>query len=211
MLDIFLVIAIVFALVLVVRPRAGLSGVGRAFVFFVLFLLPVTASVVGLQAQVEHAERTEFCLSCHVMALHGRSLRIDDTSLLVAAHYQGGRVPRETACFTCHTTYAMFGDLRAKLTGLHHMYVNYIKGPPPETAIRLYKPYNNRECLHCHAGTRLFEEGKIHRLEAGRIEKIRSNALSCVSSGCHAVVHEVANLGDSPDWAPPRDQAGGAK
>ena len=67
------------------------------------------------------------------MELHGRSLRIDDTSLLVAAHYQGGRIPRETACFTCHTTYAMLGDLRAKLTGLHHMYVNYIKGPPKET------------------------------------------------------------------------------
>jgi hypothetical protein len=26
-------------------------------------------------------------------------------------------------------------------------------------AIRLYDPYNNRECLHCHLGARSFEEG----------------------------------------------------
>jgi nitrate/TMAO reductase-like tetraheme cytochrome c subunit len=211
MLNVFLIIAAAAALVLVVRPRIALGTMGRAFAFLVLFLFPVTAGVVGLKAQVEHAKRTEFCVSCHVMELHGRSLLIDDTSLLVAAHYQGGRVPRETACFTCHTTYTMFGDFRAKLEGLHHMYVNYIKGPPPETAIRLYKPYNNRECLHCHTGTRLFEENKIHRLEPGRIEKIRNNELSCVSSGCHSIVHDVGDLGDTPDWKPPNDSPGAKK
>lgn len=211
MLTAFLVVSLAAALVLAVVPRLGLGTLGRAFAFLALFLLPVAAGVVGLQTHVEHAERTEFCLSCHVMALHGRSLRIDDTSLLVAAHYQGGRIPRETACYSCHTTYAMFGDVRAKLGGLHHMYVNYIKGPPPEVSIRLYAPYNNRECLHCHTGTRLFEQQKIHRLEPGRIEKIRANALSCVSSGCHSTVHEVSTLGDSPDWAPPADHAGDAR
>jgi hypothetical protein len=195
----------------VIWPRIGLGTVGRAFAFLALFLFPVTAGVIGLQTQVEHAERTEFCLSCHVMELHGRSLLIDDTSILVAAHYQGGRIPRDTACFTCHTTYTMFGDFRAKLEGLHHMYVNYIKGPPPETAIRLYQPYNNRECLHCHAGTRLFEKNQIHRLDPGRIEKIYRNQLSCVASGCHADVHDVGQLGDTPDWIPPPDTSGGAK
>ena len=157
---------------------------------------------------VEYVVCTEFCVLCYVMELHGRSLCIDDISLLVAVHYQGGRVPRDTACYTCHTTYALFGDLRAKLNGLHHMYVNYIVGPPAETAIRLYAPYNNRECLHCHTGTRRFEEGKIHRLEPGRMDKIRRNELSCVMSGCHATVHEVSSLGDSPDWAPPLDHPG---
>ena len=205
MLNGFLIVAAIGACVLLWRPKLARSAMGRAFAFLVLFLFPVTAGVVGLQAQIEHAGRTEFCLSCHVMALHGRSLRIDDTSILVASHYQGGRIPRDTACFSCHTTYAMFGDLRAKITGLHHMYVNYIKGPPDEKAIRLYEPYNNRECLHCHTGTRRFEESKVHRLESGRIEKIRNNELSCVMSGCHSTVHEVASLGESADWAPPED------
>jgi hypothetical protein len=173
--------------------------------------LPVLAGVLGLDAHMEHAKRTEFCVSCHVMALHGRSLLVDDTTLLAASHYQGGRVPRDTACFTCHTTYTMFGDLRAKLEGLHHLYVNYIKGPPPETSIRLYRPYNNRECLHCHAGTRAFEQGVLHRLLPGRMEKIRNNELSCVSSGCHADVHDVGELGNTPNWTPPIDKNGGTK
>ncbi len=211
MLNTFLVVAGLGALVLVVLPGAARSTVGRAFGFLVLCLLPVVAGVIGLSAHVERSKQTTFCVSCHVMELHGRSLRIDDTSLLVAAHYQGGRVPRDTACFSCHTTYAMYGDLKAKLNGLHHMYVNYIAKTPPETAVRLYAPYHNRECLHCHEGTRLFEEGKVHRLEPGRLERIRRNELSCISSGCHSIVHEVSSLGDSPDWKPRHDADGGVK
>ncbi len=210
MLNAFLIVAAIAALLVAVWPRTGLSAAGRGFAFLVLFVFPVTAGVLGLRAQVEHATHTEFCVSCHVMELHGKSLRIDDTSLLAAAHFQGGRIPRDKACFTCHTTYAMFGDMRAKLIGLKHMYVNYIKGPPAETAVRLYTPYNNRECLHCHSGTRRFEEGKIHRLVAGRIEKIRLNELSCVSSECHSVMHDVANLGDGAEWKPKADSQGDA-
>ena len=211
MLNGFLLVAAAAALVLAVRPRIALGTAGRVFAFLVLFLFPVTAGVVGLEAQMEHAKRTEFCVSCHVMALHGRSLLIDDTSMLVAAHYQGGRVPRDTACFTCHTTYTMFGDLRAKLEGLRHLYVNYIAGAPAENAIRLYEPYHNRECLHCHTGTRRFEEQKLHRLEPGRMAKLRDNSLSCVSSGCHSTVHEVSGLGDTPNWTPPNDSPGASK
>jgi nitrate/TMAO reductase-like tetraheme cytochrome c subunit len=211
MLTAFLIVAAILALALALWPRAGRSAMGRALAFVVLCLLPVAGGVFGLDAHMEQAKRTEFCLSCHVMTQHGRSLRIDDTSILAAAHYQGGRVPRETACFTCHTTYTMFGDLRAKLTGLKHLYINYVKGPPNESSIKLYEPYNNRECLHCHAGTRLFEKNQIHRLEPGRIEKIYRNELSCMSSGCHADVHDVGELGDTPDWVPPPDKSGGAK
>ncbi len=61
-----------------------------------------------------------------------------------------------TACYTCHTDYAMFGTVHAKLEGLHHVYV-YWFGTPMKP-IRLYQPYNNRECLHCHEGARSFED-----------------------------------------------------
>jgi hypothetical protein len=142
------------------------------------------------------------------MALHGKSLRVDDDSILVAAHYQNGRIPRETACFTCHTTYTMFGDFQAKLHGLRHVWINYVKGAPKETEIHLYEPYNNRECLHCHGGARRFEEGKVHRLEPGRMEKIRANQLSCIAKGCHDVVHEAGQLDGLSDWHPPDDKAG---
>jgi hypothetical protein len=42
----------------------------------------------------------------------------------------------------------MFGGLKAKLGGLRHIYVHYLGKPPQPEDIKLYEPYNNRECLH---------------------------------------------------------------
>jgi hypothetical protein len=205
MLTVFVIVALTLALALVVRPELGISIEGRAFAFVALLLLPVTAGLLGAEQQIEHSKQTVFCTSCHVMELHGRSLRVDDDTILAASHFQGGRVPRETACFSCHTTYTMFGDLSAKLRGLRHVWVNYVKGPPKETEIHLYAPYHNRECLYCHGGARRFEQGKVHRLEPGRMEKIRRNELSCVDKTCHGTVHEVGGLDGIPEWSPPPD------
>jgi cytochrome c-type protein NapC len=71
---------------------------------------------------------------------------------LAAAHFQNHRVPADEACYTCHTNYAMFGGMKAKIGGLRHIYVYYLGKPPQPADIKLYEPYNNRECLHCHAG-----------------------------------------------------------
>ncbi len=56
--------------------------------------------------------------------------------------------------------------------------------------VRLYRPYNNRECLHCHAGTRSFETPT----HLAMLDLLRRSEMSCLSSGCHEVVHNVANL-----------------
>lgn len=211
MLTVLLVLSMALALALVVRPQIGLTRAGRGFAFVALLLLPGTAALLGVERHIETSKSTDFCLSCHAMTLHGKSLRVDDDSLLVAAHFQGGRIPRDTACFACHTTYTMYGDFAAKLRGLKHVWVNYVKGPPKEGDIRLYSPYHNRECLHCHAGARRFEQGKVHRLEPGRMDKIRRNELSCISKGCHDVIHEVGGLDGLEEWRPPDDakSAGG--
>ena len=66
--------------------------------------------------------------------------------------------------------------------------------------IKLYSPYNNRECLHCHEGARSFEEGAMHNLEPATLPAIKSNKLSCISSGCHETVHDVANLSKQTYW-----------
>ena len=90
------------------------------------------------------------------MEPYGRSLLVDDPAYVPARHFQNNRVPRDDACFTCHTNYTLFGDYKAKLRGLRHVYVNYIGTIPKQ--IKLYDPYNNRECLHCHGGARTFED-----------------------------------------------------
>ncbi len=70
----------------------------------------------------------------------------------------------------------------------------------PKLPIHLYHPYNNRECLHCHAGARSFEEAAAHNADPKTLPAIKSNTLSCLSSGCHEVVHNVAQLGGVQFW-----------
>jgi cytochrome c-type protein NapC len=175
---------------------------GKILAFFPLFLLPVAAGSAGGWYHFEQSKRTEFCLSCHVMSDHGRSLYIDDPSFLPAAHYQNHRVPPEQACYTCHTDYTMYGDLTSKLRGLRHIYVYYLGDLPQPSQIKLYRSYNNRECLHCHEGARTFEEGQIHNADPAIMASIKSNELSCIGSGCHENVHQVAKLKDQKFWSP---------
>jgi hypothetical protein len=110
-------------------------------------------------------------------------------------------VPRDQACYTCHTDYTMYGDVNSKLRGLRHVYAYYI-GKPAQP-IKLYKPYNNRECLHCHLGARGFEESEAHNKEPNRLPMMKANQLSCSSTDCHNVIHRVDQLKDALFGASP--------
>ncbi len=185
--------AIALIVLLVLRPSLTAVRGGRILAFLAFLVLPVLATAMGISAHLEQSKSTEFCLSCHVMEPYGRSLQVDDETWLPAQHFQNNRVPRDRACFTCHADYTMFGDAKAKLRGLRHVYVNYL-GDIPEK-IQLYEAYNNRECLHCHAGARSFEESDLHkemRADQG------SNTTSCLE--CHDAVHNVGELEGKPLW-----------
>ena len=193
-----LVVTAGLVLAFAARPALTRDRGGRILAFLGLFVLPALTAIVGLAAHVERSKRTEFCLSCHVMEPYGKSLRIDDEEFVPAGHFQNARIDREEACFTCHTTYALYGDLKAKIGGLRHLAANYLATPPD--TIRLYQPYNNRECLHCHSGARSFEESDAHTETDTTLAAIRANRLSCLSSGCHDLVHDVHNVGKLPLW-----------
>jgi cytochrome c-type protein NapC len=186
--------------VLVLRPGLTTTPGGKTLAFFVLFLLPLVCLGMGTTYHIDHSKETQFCLSCHEMEPFGRSLMVDDPAHIPAAHFQNHRVPAGEACFTCHTTYAMFGDVRAKMHGLRHVYVHYLRTPPAPEAIRLYDPFNNRECLHCHLGARSFEEGAVHNADPDLLPAIKANKTSCLSSGCHEVAHNVSSLKDAKFW-----------
>jgi cytochrome c-type protein NapC len=184
---------------LVARPSLTASRAGKQLAFVILFVLPVVVASMGAAEHMRRSEQTEFCLSCHIMAPYGRSLYIDDPAHVPAAHFQNARIPRDEACYTCHTDYAMYGTISAKLRGLHHVYVQYLG--TPSTPIHLYVPYNNRECLHCHDGARSFEEGATHM---AIMADIKSNQISCLSSGCHENVHDQAHLSQMKFWQEPK-------
>src|SRR5215471_1544507 len=186
--------------VFVVRPGLTATQGGKVMAFLVLFLLPILCAGLGVSSELERSKATKFCLSCHIMESYGQSLRVDDPTYLAAAHFQNHRVPADEACYTCHTNYAMFGSMKAKMAGLRHVYVYYLTKPPLSENIKLHEPYNNRECLHCHLGARSFEQGAVHTADPGLLPAVKVDRLSCVSSGCHEVVHKVATLGKIKMW-----------
>src|SRR5689334_18828560 len=187
--------------VLVARP--GITGTrgGKILAFLVLFLLPSLCMTMGVSSELERSKSTEFCLSCHTMESHGRSLYVDDPTYLAAAHFQNHRVPADQACYTCHTNYAMFGGFRAKLNGLRHVYIYYLRTPPAPENIKLYEPFNNRECLHCHLGARTFEQGAVHNADPDLLPAVKAGKVSCISSGCHETVHNVSTLSKVKMWS----------
>jgi nitrate/TMAO reductase-like tetraheme cytochrome c subunit len=193
-------VSAILAGLLVFRPSISASRAGKILAFLAVFVLPVLAGAGGLSEHMERSKSTEFCTSCHVMQNYGTSLRIDDPSYLPAAHFQNNRVPRDEACYTCHTHYALFGNFKSKMRGLRHLYVQYLGTVPQQP--HLYEPYNNRECLHCHGGARNFEEGATHNAEDGRLDLIKSNKLSCNTTGCHEFVHGVKDLAGMKLWTP---------
>ena len=65
------------------------------------------------------------------MEAYGKSLRIDDPSYIPASHFQNNRIPRNEACYTCHTNYAMFGGVKAKIGGLKHLAIYYFGTTTP--------------------------------------------------------------------------------
>src|ERR1700734_2213793 len=199
-----IVILVLFSAVLagvfVARPTITISRAGKILAFGVFFFLPMFSLVAGMENEMQRSESTAFCLSCHIMEPYGKSLHIDAPAYLAAAHYQNHRVPADEACYTCHTDYAMFGKLKVKLDGLRHVYIYYLGTPPAPENIKLYEPYNNRECLHCPLGARSFEEGATHTADPATLRAIKSNSLSCLSSGCHDVVHDISHLKDSKFW-----------
>lgn len=183
------------ALILLIAYRPSLTDArgGKVLAFLSFFVLPILLTWVGTSVHLEHSKSTSFCLSCHVMEPYGQSLHIDDTSHIPAVHYQNNLAPRDEACFTCHTSYTMFGDLNAKLKGMRHVYIYYL-GTVPEK-IELYQPFQNRECLHCHNGSRRFEDQEFHQ---DIRSELASNETSCLD--CHSDIHDVAHLAELPMW-----------
>lgn len=191
-------ITILLLVLLIAKPSLTREPGGKILAFVAIFLAPALAVSAGGVDHLERSKRTEFCLSCHVMQQYGKSLHVDDSEFIPAVHYQNNYVPREEACYTCHTDYVLYGTLKSKLRGLRHLAVQYF-GSIPDT-VKLYKPYRNRECLHCHAGARKFLKAGAHRGEENFFPDVATGKRSCLEAGCHDVAHNVHELADVTFW-----------
>jgi len=198
MLPVPLIVALMAGLAIVALLFYGagaLTGqtVGRIVLLVGLVALPLLLSAGNISYGVHQSSTTGFCLSCHEMQRHGRSLFADNRQALAAVHYQNRFVDRETVCYSCHKDYAMFGDVKAKLNGLRHVWAHYIAGIPKK--IELYKPFPNSNCLHCHDDSRRFVEGLAHR---PIMEALYAGRTSCLS--CHRIAHDMAKVDADQLW-----------
>lgn len=190
-------LALLGALVLLFAgDRLPGSRGGWIAVVLAVCVLPAIATTSGTTYAVKASSTTEFCLECHEMGEYGRSLFIDDRTVLPAVHYQNRLVDRDHTCFVCHTDYAMFGDFKAKLNGLKHVWVHYV-GDVPET-FELYQPYPNHNCLHCHEDGRRYVESPVH---ADKLEALTNNEISCLK--CHNRGHALEQVEEGNFWLGP--------
>jgi cytochrome c-type protein NapC len=166
---------------------------GRVSLLAGLVVLPLLVTATSLGTGFHESSRTQFCLSCHEMQRYGRSLFADNRLALSAAHYQNRLIDRDQTCYGCHKDYALFGDVKAKLNGLRHVWVHYL-GRVPEK-IALYEPYKSRNCLHCHDDARRFQENPVHRPILG---ELYGGARSCL--GCHSVAHDMKSVDANQLW-----------
>jgi len=192
-----IVVTIILAGVLFLRPSITTGPGGKFLSLIALLILPALCIDGGMSMHLQHSEHTHFCISCHVMEPYGRSLYVDDPNYIPAAHFQNHRVPADAACYACHADYTIYGPLKDKLEGVKRIYMQYIGTPP--THLKIRGGYSNFQCLHCHGGARNFEQNAVHQ---ALMDSLKSNQMSCISSGCHDTIHNVSELDHAKLWRP---------
>lgn len=196
-LIVLIVLSIVVATIFLIRPSVTRAAGWRMVAFIGLCVLPALCVAAGANFHIQRSETTQFCISCHAMAPYGRSLYVDDPKYLPAQHFQNHRVPADEACYACHGDYSIYGPLKDKLRGVTRIYMQYISTPP--NPIRFPGSWDNNQCLHCHGGARDFESNPVHM---ALMSSLTSNQMSCLTSGCHDTVHDIASLSHVKFWSP---------
>ena len=192
-------LSIVLAAIFLIRPSLTSAAGWKIVAFIGLCVLPALCIVGGMNTHVQRSEQTRFCISCHVMVPYGQSLYVDSPTPIPAQHFQNHRVPADMACYSCHADYTIYGPLNDKLQGLKRIYMQYVSTPPNPAAIRIPGGFKNAQCLHCHLGARSFQENPVH---SAIIDSLKSNQLSCLSSGCHDTAHDIADQSHEKFWKP---------
>jgi hypothetical protein len=152
-------------------------------------LLPVAAYGIGFLYMAEESKKVEFCGSCHEpMSALVKSVREDDDALS-SLHYRRGRVPRDTACYQCHSGYGIWGAVGAKRAGLMHMLATVTGSYELPLEARRF---DINSCLGCHAHTEDFRAEEDHQDPEVQSELL-TGKIGCAGE-CHEVAHPETAL-----------------
>ncbi len=177
------VLGIVLIIIVLARDRNKLSEpFGKWVLLIVFFILSPIAYLLNFSVAIEDSKQVAFCNSCHVMHGYVNDLKDPDSEYLASEHYQN-RWVSEDQCFTCHSDYGIFGNMKAKMGGIRHVWAYYTGYKTP---VKLYGTYNNAICLRCHAPVIAFQEEEEHEKNAA---DILSSKMSCLGMDCHVRPH----------------------
>src|SRR3954466_1500037 len=98
----------ILAVLVGLRAHVTRSREGKMLAFVALLIFPAIAVWAGFSEQMDRAQSTKFCLSCHVMSEYGQSLYVDDRSYIPLPLSQTTPLARHHAFSPCHTTYTMY-------------------------------------------------------------------------------------------------------
>lgn len=152
-----------------------------------VLVVPSISTMFGTLLVFERAERVEFCGSCHeAMQIYVDDMRNPDSQSLAAVHYRNRYIPRNQ-CYTCHTSFGLFGTIQAKVAGVvdvHKYYTHTFQHP-----IEMRAPYGNDDCLKCHSGAVRWSAN-----HADIKESILSGQIVCLD--CHGTEHKAHAIAD---------------
>lgn len=185
-------VAVASTLTQVLRGRAN-GAAGKALILAAAVLLPSFSVATGMVLVFARAERVEFCGSCH-LAMDPFVADMEDPAGdgLAAVHFANRYIPGEQ-CYECHTSYGLFGTVKAKIHGANQV-LRYYGGAfsPP---VEMWQPYSNADCLKCHAESRLWLAEPSHTADGMTVE-LFEDRISCME--CHEHGHNVnAGLGET--------------
>ncbi|MGA9543663.1 MAG: hypothetical protein WBQ85_08840 [Candidatus Sulfotelmatobacter sp.] len=148
-------------------------------------IFPMILSGVGTILVVERVKTVQLCGSCHLtMKSYVDDMMNPKSNSLAAVHYTN-RYIAENQCYECHTSYGMMGTLEAKEQGLIDVYKYYTH--TFQLPLRLRHPYQDGDCLKCHAGAT-----KWIAAHEDTQERIFAGKLSCMQ--CHGEANPAHNL-----------------
>jgi nitrate/TMAO reductase-like tetraheme cytochrome c subunit len=178
-------IAITYTLLRVLRGRAN-GAAGKALVLSSAVLLPSFSVATGMVLVFARAERVEFCGSCHLAMDPFVADMEDPTGVGLAARHFANRFIPGNQCYECHTSYGLFGTVKAKIHGASQV-LRYYGGAfdPPVT---IWQPYSNADCLKCHSESRLWLAEPSHTAD-GMTAELFEDRISCMD--CHELGHLV--------------------
>ncbi len=183
-------IAAIILIVYLVR-RPPLVGATKVWLLLGLGVFPLGVATAGNVQGFEATKERKFCGSCHVMIPHASDSN-DLHSLSLASRHAHNKLFGDINCYVCHADYGMYGTIVTKMGGMRHvwLYVTQFHDMSLEEAkkvIHLRKPYPNANCMQCHSTElTVWQRVPDHR---SSLEDVRSERISCASSGCHGFAH----------------------